>query len=102
MISCRQYKGNDITNDLQQAITAVRDMARNAYQRSVTNDKNVVRLLQALFGKDGWTHPLASLDFDDMANFPNTADFIVVRHDFMVTLEKWQVGQPCPSMVDGI
>lgn len=87
--TCQHYgeTNSDITNDIQQAINEVQDMARNAYQRSLTRDASTIDLLRCLFGVDRETHPLVSLYFDALANPLDSHDFVVICDDLMMTLE---------------
>lgn len=88
--SCRNYKGNDISGDVQQAINEVQDMARNAYiqitQKPQSRTISTIHLLQVLFGMEPSRYPIVGRHLAALAHFYRTDDFIVLCGDSTVQL----------------
>ncbi|MCJ1266183.1 hypothetical protein MMC22_006065 [Lobaria immixta] len=85
--SCRNYKGHDISGDMQQAINEVHEMAINAMVRISHGDPSTIHLLESLFGRDPARYTTVSGYLTLFAfTFP-TSDFVVICNDLMVKIE---------------
>lgn len=88
--SCRDYdgKGVDIRGEIQQAINEVQDMARNAFDKILSNNpsSSTMNLMQSLFGMDPSRYSIVGNHFAAFAQFYENDDFVVVCGDLMVNL----------------
>ena len=85
--SCRNYKGHDISGDMQQAINEVHEMAINAVVRISHGDPSTIHRLESLFGRDPVRYTTVSGYLTLVAfTFP-TSDFVVICNDLMVKIE---------------
>ena len=85
--SCRNYKGHDISGDMQQAINEIREMATNAVARISRGDPSTIHLLESLFGKDPASYRTVSRNMAGIALSLPTSDFVVICDDLMVNIE---------------
>lgn len=88
-VSCRNYKGNDISEDVQQAINEVQDMAQHAHMKIDTQvrSQSTVNLFQALFGEDSArARERVGLLFAAYPGFPRFNDFVIICDDLTVQL----------------
>lgn len=85
-VSCRNYKGNDISGDIQQAIKEVSEMARNGFNAIHHPSESSIHLLQTLFGADRSRYSVVANYFADLSYFAPSEDFIVICGDSTVHL----------------
>ena len=83
--SCQNYKGNDITEDIEQAITEVREMARNAFfaghAASFKEGGSSNHLLVSLFGTDSKRHATVVDYFLKISTLSPAKNFVVICDD---------------------
>ena len=85
--SCRNYKGHDISGDMQQAINEIHEIAINAVARISGGDASTIHLLESLFGRDpARYHTVSGYLASFTLNFP-TSDFVVICDDLMVNIK---------------
>lgn len=93
--SCQNYKGNDITGDIEQIINEVRELASNAFARLLIKHKPTVNsLTKSLYGADNIHHGVLPYYFASIARLNSDADFVVLCGDSMVHLEPDRISHP--------
>lgn len=84
--SCKNYNGNDISRDIQEAIYEVREMAHNALVNIMIRKPNLKPLLDMLFGRNGSRRGQISIYFTIFSQLSSDDDFVVICGDEMVNL----------------
>ena len=87
--SCKRYKGEDITGDIERAINEVKEMASNArldviHEEIGYGEPRIKNLLDVLFSPDWWKRHLVYSVFDKVVARSPTADFVVICDDLDV------------------
>ena len=95
--SCRNYKGHDISGDMQQAINEIREMATNAVARISRGDPSTIHLLESLFGKDPARYRTVSGNMETLALSLSPSDFVIICDDLMVNIEPDLSTNPTPD-----
>ena len=95
--SCRNYKGHDISGDMQQALNEVHEMAINAVARISRGDPSTIHLLESLYGRDPARHRTISGQLALIARRFPTSDFVVICNDLMVNIEPDPSTDPKPD-----
>ncbi|KAL8642262.1 MAG: hypothetical protein Q9228_001028 [Teloschistes exilis] len=85
--TCKNYKGSDITADMQKAISEVQDMAGDAFAITLTEDESTNHLLDALFSTDRSKHDIVREYFATFHSFSPSQDFVVICDDAHVQLQ---------------
>ena len=85
--SCRNYKGHDISGDIQQALNEVNAMASNAVVRISRGDPSTIHLLESLFGRDPARYRTVSGYLARFSSRFRRRDFVVICDDLMVNIE---------------
>lgn len=88
--TCRDYRGDDITGNMLQAMCKVQNMARNAYFKMNAKNKSptTIRWLEILFGPNSPRTDLISTRYDAvgrrlaaLSDFYHADDFVIVCDD---------------------
>ncbi|KAI4260028.1 MAG: hypothetical protein LQ352_000524 [Teloschistes flavicans] len=85
--TCKNYKGSDITADMQKAISEVQDMAGDAFAITLTEDESTNHLLDALFSTDRSKHDIVREYFATFHSFTPSQDFVIICDDAHVELQ---------------
>ncbi|KAI4204252.1 MAG: hypothetical protein LQ350_001232 [Teloschistes chrysophthalmus] len=85
--TCKNYKGSDITADMQKAVNEVQEMAGDAFAITLTEDESTNHLLDALFSTDRSKHDIVREYFATFHNFSPSQDFVVICDDAHVQLQ---------------
>ena len=95
--SCRNYKGNDITGDIQRAINEVKDMATNAYSASSLEGERYTRLMTLLFGSWSKRHEVVAGWFGIFSALGPSDDFVIICDDLTVNWDPVDTYNPQPD-----
>lgn len=93
--TCKDYKGNDITGDIEQAIVEVREMAHEAFVATLEEVPRVNNLLNTLFGTERSKQDVVVEYFWKLSrNLGPNLDFVVICDDQEIHLEEDKVHHP--------
>ena len=97
--SCKNYRGEDITGDIERAISEMKEMAYNAYIASKLEETGfaeakTTHLLDQLFGTDRRRHSTVVDLFLKIVTLSPIADFVIICDDQDVQWEPDHYNQP--------
>lgn len=92
--TCKNYNGQDISADIQKAISEVQDMAGDAFAISLVEDESSNHLLDALFNTDRSRHDTVRNYFSTFNSFTPNENFVVICDDAHVQLQQDFIGNP--------
>ena len=88
-VSCRNYKGSDITGDIESAVAEMQEMINNAHASSLVPAQSIIDLLVSLFGPDHERQSMTLLGyFSTLVESPVTGlDYVIICGDQSVHWE---------------